>query len=466
MAAQGTQPRLRVLMLPWLAYGHLSPFLELAKRLSLHNVAVYLCSSPTNFRPIAAPASSAAVGDSVPIRMVDLPLPDLPDLPPHLHTTKDLPPHLMPTLKAAVDGAAPAFGLLLDELCPDIVFFDFVMPWVPLVAAVRDIPAVVFFANSAATTTLFFQHLRRPAEQPPFPAIAFEGGEKELALKMLSLYGNGQLDADRILGSIDRSSGFTVFRTFREIEAKYLDYLPSLLNREVIPVGPLVPSIDGEESYLEEWLGKKEAASVVFVSLGSEYFMSPEEISEMARGLELCKLCFIWVVRSPSTDRPATAALPENFAERMEKEGRGVVVQGWAPQRKILAHRSTGGFVTHCGWSSVVEGMSLGVPMIAVPLQHDQPVNANLMAELGVAVKVKMEVVVDGETGEPVNRFRGDDVARCIEEVVVGEGGAAVRRRVKEMGEMMKGKGDEEMEILVEKMDSLVRRKKKTPKEN
>lgn len=69
------------------------------------------------------------------------------------------------------------------------------------------------------------------------------------------------------------------------------------------------------------------------------------------------------------------------FVERVE--GRGKLIYGWAPQEKILAHASVGGFLSHCGWNSTLEALWAGKPMAAWPLAVEQRLNARLQFSLG-----------------------------------------------------------------------------------
>lgn len=63
-------------------------------------------------------------------------------------------------------------------------------------------------------------------------------------------------------------------------------------------------------------------------------------------------------------------SLPVGFEERLM--GRGMVVKGWAPQLSMLAHRAVGGFFTHCGTSSLVDGVGQGKPLRLVgPLEQE-----------------------------------------------------------------------------------------------
>ena len=65
---------------------------------------------------------------------------------------------------------------------------------------------------------------------------------------------------------------------------------------------------------------------------------------------------------------------------------------------------------THCGWSSVLESLAAGVPIVALPLHIDQPINANLAAELGAAARVLQE---------RFREFRAEDVVRAVGEAPI-----------------------------------------------
>lgn len=110
-----------------------------------------------------------------------------------------------------------------------------------------------------------------------------------------------------------------LFNSFRELEGKYIDYLPILMGKKIIPIGPLVQEIIDGDKDLEilQWLGTKDEQSTVFVSFGSESFLSKEEREEVAHGLELSGVSFVWIVRFPAGERiKVEEALPAEFLKR------------------------------------------------------------------------------------------------------------------------------------------------------
>lgn len=153
-----------------------------------------------------------------------------------------------------------------------------------------------------------------------------------------------------------------------------------------------------------KWLDEQPDASVLYICFGSIVNLTDTQIKELALGIEKSGQRFLWVLRevasSPKHDhrdtnikkmnRDLSDILPEGFLERTKS--RGIVYVEWVPQLQILAHRAVGGFLSHCGWNSTFESMCLGVPVVAMPIQADQMMNAIFIEEtLGVAVRVNVE---------------------------------------------------------------------------
>jgi len=183
-------------------------------------------------------------------------------------------------------------------------------------------------------------------------------------------------------------------------------------------------------------LDKQPKRSVLYVSFGSGGTLSYDQIQELALGLEMSEHRFLWVVRTPN-DIAAEAAylaedsqnepvefLPKGFLERTK--GRGLVVLSWAPQAQVLAHSSTGGFLTHCGWNSTLESMLNGVPLIAWPLFAEQRMNAIMLTQ---DIKVALRPSADPESGL-VGR---DEIARVVKRLMEGEEGKRIRNRMKDL---------------------------------
>ena len=172
----------------------------------------------------------------------------------------------------------------------------------------------------------------------------------------------------------------------------------------------------------------------------------------MAVGLEASEESFIWVIRDPPSGMPADeyGVLPLGFEERTK--GRGLIIRGWAPQLLILSHPSVGGFLTHCGWNSTLESITLGVPLITWPMTADQYYNARLLVEyLKVGVRF-----CEGATTVP-NR---NDMKIAVKQVLVREG--EERKRIEElrmaatMAVQEGGSSHRNMEAFVSEMKKLI----------
>ncbi|KAF2291152.1 hypothetical protein GH714_020393 [Hevea brasiliensis] len=97
---------------------------------------------------------------------------------------------------------------------------------------------------------------------------------------------------------------------------------------------------------------------IIRVGVCSEFELSKDQVYEIAYGVELSGLPFLWALRKPSWAILDLDALPLGFSQRTC--GKGIVNIGWAPQIEILGHPSIGGSLFHSGWGSVIETLEFG----------------------------------------------------------------------------------------------------------
>ncbi|GKA46208.1 UDP-glycosyltransferase 92A1-like protein [Tanacetum coccineum] len=258
--------------------------------------------------------------------------------------------------------------------------------------------------------------------------------------------------------SLSLESNGWLCNTVEEIETMGLEVLRNYVKVPVWCVGPLLPikmlkknvgsdtgsGLIGQRSGKEpgirpenciEWLDAHSQGSVLYISFGSQNTISETQMMELAKGLEESKKPFIWVIRPPigfdlkGDFRPEW--LPLGFEDRIGKQG--LMVHNWAPQLEILCHRSTGAFLTHCGWNSVMESLSQGVPLIGWPLAAEQGYNAKMLVEeMGVCV-----VLTRGVRSRP----KKEEVRTVIEAVLdtSKDGkGESMRKKACELGDMIR----------------------------
>ena len=197
----------------------------------------------------------------------------------------------------------------------------------------------------------------------------------------------------------------------------------------ILCIGPLILSSSNEDKDDDEheclkWLNSQPSQSVLFLCFGSMGLFSAKQLREMAVGLENSGQRFLWVVRNPTQNKEKEfnldEILPKGFLERTKD--RGFVVKEWAPQVAVLSHDSVGGFVTHCGWNSVLEAICVGVPMIAWPLYAEQRLNRVLLVE-EMKVGLELKELEDGLVS-------GEELEKRVRELMESE--SEVRRAVRE----------------------------------
>ncbi|XP_026432859.1 UDP-glycosyltransferase 74E2-like isoform X1 [Papaver somniferum] len=219
-----------------------------------------------------------------------------------------------------------------------------------------------------------------------------------------------------------------LFNTYDKLEEQVVNWMAKQSQTRMITIGPTMPSFyldkrlednayglhlfTPDSDTCTKWLDTKEATSVVYMSFGSLANLGEEQMEEIAWGIRNTNYNFIWVVRATEESK-----LPKNFVQ--ETSGKGLVT-GWCQQLEVLAHKAVGCFVTHCGWNSILEALSLGVPMVATPQWTDQPTNAKFVEDIwkvGVRAKTdekgmvtrdeleeSIKLVMEGERREEINK--------------------------------------------------------------
>ncbi|CAN4106597.1 unnamed protein product [Withania somnifera] len=169
---------------------------------------------------------------------------------------------------------------------------------------------------------------------------------------------------EQIIGKINCGE---LYNSSRVIEGLYLDLMAKEYDHGLEQwatsknPGKLHKSLD--------WLVKQECNSVIFMSFGTTTLLCDQEIKVLAIGLEKSRQKFIWVLADVVkgdvfTSEVRKVQLLEGYEDRIRE--RVIIVRDWAPQLEILAHSSTGGFMSHCGWNSCMETMSFGYVKIGL----------------------------------------------------------------------------------------------------
>ncbi|XP_022957361.1 UDP-glycosyltransferase 13-like [Cucurbita moschata] len=415
-----------VALFPSAGMGHLVPFLRLAAALLRHHCKLTLITS----HPAVSSAESQLIS-----RFVSA-FPQITELKFHIVSLDPLVANSDDPFFLQFEAIRRSVHLLtspLSALSPPLsaLVCDVSLISSALVlSATLKIPNYVLFTSSAIMFSLFAYYPFVKMSDPSgdlihIPAI---GSIPKTSLPPPLLVDNSIFnkiftqDGRRIkelngvlINAMDAMEGDTVAALN---SGKVLDGLPP-----VVPIGPLLPcefeNPEGKSPI--KWLEKLPPRSVVFASFGSRTAASREQIKEIGIGLASSGYKFLWIVKDKVVDKEDKEGLEEVVGEElMEKlEEKGMVLKEWVNQEEILGHRAVGGFVSHCGWNSVMEAALKGVPVLAWPQNGDQMINAGLVAKKGVGMWVEKwgwghKCVVKGEElGGRIKELMESDVLRA-----------------------------------------------------
>ena len=254
--------------------------------------------------------------------------------------------------------------------------------------------------------------------QPPlgFPdlPIKLKAHEAEVYIaRRVMKFGSDVMFCDRIYMGMSQCDAIG-FRTCREIEGPYADYVGNQFDKPVLFSGPVIPEPNTStlEEKLYKWLVEFKANSVIYCAFGSECTLEKDQFEELLLGLELTGMPFLAALKPPAGYESIELALPQGFQERIC--GRGMVHGGWVQQQLILEHPSVGCFITHCGSGSLSEALINKCQLVLLPHVGDHIFQARLMS-------LHLKVGVEVEKGEEDGLFTKETVYKAVRTVMEEE---------------------------------------------
>nr|XP_016488888.1 PREDICTED: putative UDP-rhamnose:rhamnosyltransferase 1 [Nicotiana tabacum] len=383
-----------VVMLPWSAFGHLIPFFNLSLSLAkVGGIHISFISTPRNIKrlPKVPPNLTHLV------KLVEFPMPTLDDkslLPEDAEATSDLPSYLeqLQYLKAAYDLLQEPIQKFIADKKTDWIIVDFAQYWIVEFAETHDIPLIYFSIFPAAavgfsiaasvTDKSVLESFTSPASEMlhiPSSTLCYRRYEAlEIMSSCFEEDASGVSYAQRGADIIFACQAMAI-RGCQEFDGEYLDAVHKVIDKPAIPVGLLPPaetsrncsfnyedddqSISWQEMF--KWLDQQKPMSVLFVGFGSEMEPSKDQVHEIAYGLELSGLPFIWIL-----------------------------------QKKSLQH---------------------GHVLVLQPLMYDQGLNARMLVEKGLGVEV--------ERNEEDGSFTRNDISNALTYAMISTESEELRER-------------------------------------
>ncbi|KAL4319180.1 hypothetical protein GQ457_18G024760 [Hibiscus cannabinus] len=410
-----------VAFLPSSGMGHLLPFLRLAAALIRHRCSVTLITT----HPIVSSAESQAISTF---------LSAFPQVTEKKFTLIPLDPTTADNNTTAdpfflqwetICRSAHLLSPLLSSSSPPLSFLvtdPTLMASVISVTKNLCLPNYILFTSSARMLSLFsfFPSIPPSIPKPSLPPPLLDSK---------SFFTRGFSENSK---SIELFDGVLI-NSFEELEKQSLDML---LNKGLPPVFPLGPFLslefEGESCFAPlEWLENQRESSVLYVSFGSRTAMSEEQIRELGKGLVLSGYKFLWVVKSKVVDKKETGNDLAEILGHQVMNNNGFVVNQWVDQWRILSHKAVGGFMSHCGWNSVMEAAWNGVPVLGWPQHGDQMINGEVIEAAGWGLCVKTwgwglnnHLVKGEEIGDKIKELMENQMVR-IEAARISEAAKA-----------------------------------------
>ncbi|CAI8583844.1 unnamed protein product [Vicia faba] len=380
MESQQSHNQLHVIFLPYPTPGHMNPMIDTARLFAKHGVDVTIITTHANASTFQKTIDTDFnSGYSIKTLLIQFPSAQV-GLPHGVENTKEATSlEMFGKIVHGVSMLQDPIEVLFHDLQPDCLVTDMLHDWTVEAAAKLGVPRIYYYSSSYfSNCATHFVMKYRPHDNLVSDTQTFTIPGLSHTINMTRLQLSDFLREknattayfESILESEKKSYG-TLYNSFHELESDYEKLYKTTIGIKSWSVGPVSTWINkdgqnkanrgdiGKEGKLLNWLNTKSNESVLYVSFGSLTRLSHEQLVEIAYGLENSGHDFIWVVRKKDGDEDKDGFL-QDFEERMKESKKGYIIWNWAPQLLILGHPATGGIVTHCGWNSTLESLSIG----------------------------------------------------------------------------------------------------------
>ncbi|KAK4360773.1 hypothetical protein RND71_019725 [Anisodus tanguticus] len=430
-------PTIHIVLFPFMSKGHSIPVFDLARLLLNRNISITIFTTPAN-----RPFFSDSLSDTN-IDIIDIPFPqNIQGIPPGVESTDKLPSmSLFPPFAHATMFMKPHFEQALESLLPvTFMITDGFLGWTLDSANKFGIPRLAYYGMNAFSGALSISAMPilgtvvsddEPFVVPDFPCIKLTRNDFDIHFREREPKGPAfDFVMDAVIAT-SKSYGLLI-NSFYELESVYVDYCNRISSPKSWCIGPFCAAVEPQKGKLErlekpsyiKWLDGmlEQGKSVLYVAFGTQADISIEQYKEITIGLEKSEVSFLWVVRK-SIDE-----VNNEFENRVKN--RGLVVTEWVDQREILSHGSVQGFLSHCGWNSVIESICAKVPILAWPMMAEQHLNARMVVE-----EIKIGLRVETCDGSVRGFVKCEGLEKPIRGLMEGEKCNEARKKVKEIGE-------------------------------
>ncbi|XP_058737116.1 soyasapogenol B glucuronide galactosyltransferase-like [Vicia villosa] len=464
MESQQSHNQLHVIFLPFPSPGHMIPMIDTARLFAKHGVNVTIITTHANASSFQKTIDSDFnSGYSIKTHLIHFPSARV-GLPHGVENLKDgTSSEILGKISHGISLLQDPIEVLFQDLKPDCIVTDMMYAWTAEAAAKLNIPRIHYYSSSYFSNCAYHFIMKyRPhdglvSDTHKFTIPGFPHTIEMTPLQIpdwLREKNPATSYFEPMFKSEERSYG-TLYNSFHELESDYEKLSKTTMGIKSWSVGPVsawankddekkanrghIEELGKESTELLNWLNSQKNESILYVSFGSLAMLAHAQLVEIAHGLENSGHNFIWVVRKKDGDEDKDGFL-QDFEQRMKENQKGYVIWNWAPQLVILGHPATGGIVTHCGWNSILESLSVGLPMITWPMFAEQFYNEKLLVDvlkIGVPVGAKENKSWNSVSVEAV--VKREEIVKAVKIFMGGEQESKeMRIRAKNLGDAAK----------------------------